>query len=115
MLFKLPQIAIFASICYIYVRASPPEVCAGPRFFMKADIHPTFYPKAKITCACGATLITGATRENIHVEVCSNCHPFFTGGEKIIDTAGRVERFKQRQAKATARPAKKSSAKKSKA
>lgn len=64
---------------------------------MKAEIHPTYYPEARVTCACGNAFITGSTREEIHVEVCSNCHPFFTGSAKFVDTEGRVERF-QRQA-----------------
>ena len=68
---------------------------------MKADIHPTYYSKAKVTCSCGNTFTVGSTLPEIQVEICSNCHPFFTGQDKIIDTAGRVERFKKRAAKAT--------------
>lgn len=67
---------------------------------MKKDIHPEYYPKAKVTCACGATFTMGATKPEIEVEICSNCHPFYTGKEKIIDTAGRVEKFKTRRTKA---------------
>jgi large subunit ribosomal protein L31 len=74
---------------------------------MKKDIHPQFYEKATVTCACGNTFHVGSTKEKIVVEICSNCHPFYTGNEKIMDTAGRVERFKARQAKKT--PSKKSS------
>ena len=62
---------------------------------MKKDIHPTYYPDAKIICACGHVLTTGSTVKEIHVEICSNCHPFYTGKEKLIDTAGRVDRFKK--------------------
>lgn len=69
---------------------------------MKKDTHPTYYPKATVTCSCGNTFTVGGTQEKIQVEICSNCHPFFTGDKKIIDTAGRVERFKQRSAKASA-------------
>ncbi len=65
---------------------------------MKAEIHPTFYDSAKAICACGASFIVGSTKEKIQVEICSACHPFYTGNEKIIDTAGRVERFKKRRA-----------------
>lgn len=65
---------------------------------MKADIHPTFYPKAKVTCACGNTFTIGSTKEKIEIEVCSNCHPFFTGQDKVMDTAGRVDKFKKRAA-----------------
>ena len=68
---------------------------------MKKDIHPKFYEKAKVTCACGSTFEVGSTREKIEVEICSACHPFFTGNEKVIDAAGRVERFKTRKAAAT--------------
>ncbi|MBI1998970.1 MAG: 50S ribosomal protein L31 [Parcubacteria group bacterium] len=64
---------------------------------MKTDIHPTYYSKAKVKCACGNEFTVGSTREEINVEICSACHPFYTGQEKIIDTAGRVERFKARQ------------------
>lgn len=62
---------------------------------MKKEIHPKYYPNTIIKCACGSTLETGATKENIEVEICSQCHPFFTGDKKVVDTAGRVERFKK--------------------
>lgn len=71
---------------------------------MKKDIHPEYFPKAKIVCACGNTLTVGATKPEIRVEICSNCHPFYTGEEKLIDTAGRVEKFKTRRSKAAAEP-----------
>jgi large subunit ribosomal protein L31 len=63
---------------------------------MKAKIHPKYYSDAKVTCACGNSFITGATKQLIRVEICSKCHPFFTGEQRIMDTAGRVERFKRR-------------------
>jgi len=63
---------------------------------MKEKIHPRYYKDARVTCACGNAFTTGATRELIKVEVCSKCHPFFTGEQRIVDTAGRVERFKKR-------------------
>ncbi|MFA4936675.1 MAG: 50S ribosomal protein L31 [Patescibacteria group bacterium] len=66
---------------------------------MKKDIHPTYYPQAKVICACGNTFSTGSTVKELRVEICSACHPFFTGKEKMIDAAGRVERFQKRQAK----------------
>jgi large subunit ribosomal protein L31 len=66
---------------------------------MKKNIHPQYYPKAKAVCACGNTFTVGATKEKIEVEICSACHPFFTGKEKLVDTAGRVEKFKARVAK----------------
>ena len=65
---------------------------------MKKDIHPEYH-KAKVHCACGAEFETGSTLEEINVEICSQCHPFFTGKQKLIDTAGRVERFKNKYAK----------------
>ena len=65
---------------------------------MKKEIHPQYYPKAKASCACGATYAVSSTMPEIHVEICSACHPFYTGTEKIIDTAGRVEKFKNRTA-----------------
>ena len=62
---------------------------------MKEDIHPK-YVKATISCACGNSFETGSTKKNMKVEICSACHPFFTGKQKIIDTAGRVERFNKK-------------------
>ena len=62
---------------------------------MKKGIHPK-YEKAIISCACGNTFETGSTKKNMKVEICSACHPFFTGKQKIIDTAGRVERFNRK-------------------
>jgi len=63
---------------------------------MKAKIHPEYYTDATVTCSCGNTFTTGSTRKTLKVELCSKCHPFFTGEQKIVDTAGRVERFKRR-------------------
>ena len=68
---------------------------------MKKEIHPEYYPKAKIKCICGNIFTIGSTKHEINVEICSKCHPFYTGKDKIIDTAGRVERFKKRLAKTT--------------
>jgi large subunit ribosomal protein L31 len=68
---------------------------------MKAETHPTYFPEAKITCACGRTFTVGSTQEKLSVEICSACHPFYTGNDKILDTAGRVEKFKARKAAAT--------------
>ena len=72
--------------------------------FMKKDIHPKYYPAVKAKCACGAEFIVGSTSPELKVEICSQCHPFYTGEKKIIDTAGRVEKFKTRQSKTTAKP-----------
>lgn len=69
---------------------------------MKAGIHPQYYEDAKVTCVCGNTFTTGSTMQEIRVEVCSNCHPFFTGEMKYVDTLGRVEKFQKKQAKAKA-------------
>lgn len=62
---------------------------------MKEGIHPQ-YNRTTIKCACGAEIETSSTKENIHVEICSNCHPFFTGKQKLVDTGGRVDRFKKK-------------------
>jgi len=67
---------------------------------MKKEIHPAYFPEAKVTCACGNSFTVGSTSEKIEVEICSACHPFYTGTEKILDAAGRVEKFKVRKAKA---------------
>jgi large subunit ribosomal protein L31 len=63
---------------------------------MKADIHPKYYPNAKVICGCGNTWTTGSTQEIIRTDVCSVCHPFFTGEQRIVDTAGQVDRFLRR-------------------
>lgn len=68
---------------------------------MKTEIHPKYHAKASVECACGNTFTVGSTLEKIRVEICSACHPFFTGEEKVMDTGGRVERFKKRTAAAT--------------
>ncbi|NIM92324.1 MAG: 50S ribosomal protein L31 [Anaerolineales bacterium] len=60
---------------------------------MKEGIHPTYYPNAKVVCACGNSWITGSTIEVIHTDVCSECHPFYTGEQRIVDTEGQVDRF----------------------
>jgi large subunit ribosomal protein L31 len=65
---------------------------------MKTGLHPA-YQAATITCACGSVLATRSTRPEIRIEICSACHPFFTGTQKIIDTEGRVERFRKKYAK----------------
>jgi len=67
---------------------------------VKKNTHPQYYADAKIRCACGKVFIIGSTKKEIDVEICSNCHPFYTGKEKLIDTAGRVEKFKIRRTKA---------------
>ncbi len=64
---------------------------------MKKEIHPNYSKEVTVKCACGNTFTTGSTSEEINVEVCSKCHPFYTGQEKVMDTAGRVEKFKKRQ------------------
>jgi large subunit ribosomal protein L31 len=65
---------------------------------MKADIHPTYFPDAKIVCACGNVMTVGSTVKEIHVELCAKCHPFYTGKQKLIDTERRVEKFKEKAA-----------------
>lgn len=70
---------------------------------MKDKIHPKWYTEAKVHCACGATFKTGSTMPEISVEICSACHPLFTGQQKFVDTAGRVDKFNQRAAAAKAK------------
>jgi large subunit ribosomal protein L31 len=72
---------------------------------MKRDIHPKYYSEAKIICACGNVIETGSTSKEMKVEICSACHPFYTGKKKIVDTTGRVDRFKKMTAKAEAKKA----------
>ncbi len=64
---------------------------------MKSDIHPHYGP-ASVTCSCGNTFTVGSTKSDLHVELCNECHPFFTGKQKLVDTGGRVERFQRRYA-----------------
>jgi len=79
---------------------------------MKQGIHPQYFDDAKVSCACGNTFVTGATVPEIRVEVCSSCHPFFTGELKYVDTLGKVEKFQQAQKKATEIKTKKQEVKK---
>lgn len=65
---------------------------------MKKEIHPEYFENSRITCACGTVYEVGSTSKEIHVELCSHCHPFYTGEQKIIDTARRVEKYKTRAA-----------------
>ena len=68
---------------------------------MKADIHPEYVP-SHVRCTCGNEFWTRSTKPELHVEICSNCHPFYTGKQKLVDTGGRVERFQRRLEKAAA-------------
>ncbi|MBI5071597.1 50S ribosomal protein L31 [Candidatus Falkowbacteria bacterium] len=69
---------------------------------MKKDLHPEYYPKAKVTCACGNAFTVGSTMKEIKVELCSACHPFYTGKQKLVDSARRVEKFKEKMEKKAA-------------
>lgn len=69
---------------------------------MKQNIHPTYHETVKVTCACGNSFTVGSTVDNISVEICGACHPFYTGKQNIVDTTGRVEKFKERGAKQAA-------------
>lgn len=70
---------------------------------MKTGIHPTYHDKATITCSCGNVIKVGSTKESYSTELCSKCHPFYTGKQKTVDSAGRIEKFKAQQAKAAAK------------
>lgn len=67
---------------------------------MKDSIHPQYFTDAKVVCACGNTFITGSTKQELHVEICSNCHPFYTGKQNLLDVAGTIDKFKKRSSKA---------------
>lgn len=67
---------------------------------MKKEIHPKYFEKAEMHCSCGAVFVTGSTEETLHIEICSQCHPFYTGKKKVVDTLGRVDRFKRMTEKA---------------
>lgn len=79
---------------------------------MKSGIHPKYFEKAEISCACGAVLTAGSTVEKMSIEICSNCHPLYTGKKKTLDTTGRVDRFKKLSEKAEALKATKPAASK---
>ena len=79
---------------------------------MKADIHQTYYPKASVKCACGNSFTVGSTKEFIETEICANCHPFYTKKEKVLDTLGRVQKFKDKLAKVQPKKVKKVKVKK---
>ncbi|MDP3764200.1 MAG: 50S ribosomal protein L31 [bacterium] len=81
---------------------------------MKTDIHPKYFTTAKVKCACGSTYTVGSTKEHIEVEVCNSCHPFYTGKENLVDSAGRVEKFRTRLSKKAIVPAVKKDRKTSK-
>ena len=68
---------------------------------MKKDLHPTYFTDAKVVCACGNTFVTGSTKKELHVEICYNCHPFYTGKQNLLDVAGTIDKFKKRAGKAT--------------
>ena len=74
---------------------------------MKKNLHPQYYPNAKVKCICGNQFTVGATVPEMEVEICSNCHPFYTGKGKVIDRKGRVDRFKKRLEKSVSKPKKK--------
>lgn len=69
---------------------------------MKANIHPQYNPSAQVICACGNTFTIGSTKDVIHVELCYNCHPFYTGQQKFVDTVGKIEKFQTKQKVAAA-------------
>ena len=71
---------------------------------MKTEIHPQYH-QVQVHCACGETWMTGSTKKELRVEICSKCHPFFTGKQKLVDSAGRIDRFQQRYAKKAPAPA----------
>lgn len=64
---------------------------------MKSNIHPTYFPNAQVICACGNVMTVGSTQEKIHVELCSNCHPFYTGEQRFVDSANRIDKFQKKQ------------------
>ncbi|MCM2281175.1 MAG: 50S ribosomal protein L31 [Bdellovibrionaceae bacterium] len=65
---------------------------------MKDGLHPTYYSDAVVTCVCGSTFKTGSTQKEVRVDICSSCHPFFTGKQKLVDTEGRIDRFRKKYA-----------------
>lgn len=98
--FEIQIFSIGLSIWKFSVRLSLLAVTGKLAYsHMKDEIHPKYFPKAQAGCVCGAKYSVGSTKEKLQVEICSSCHPFYTGTEKVLDAAGRVERFKARAAK----------------
>ncbi len=81
---------------------------------MKKDIHPKYHKNATIKCACGATYKIGSTKKNMEIEICANCHPFYTGKQKYVDTAGMVKKYEDRMKKSNAKKKKQETKKKEK-
>jgi len=81
---------------------------------MKKSIHPKYHPQAKVSCQCGHSFTTGSTQPEIKIDICSHCHPFYTGKSKFVDTEGRIDRFRQKIAQAKKTKTKKKKRKKSK-
>lgn len=73
---------------------------------MKSDLHPIYFPKASVVCACGNKFFVGSTKEHIETEICAQCHPFYTKKEKVLDVKGRVQKFKDKAAKKIDKPKK---------
>ena len=100
---KNQQVIIFLRIPY-GTEALPFDIkkimCYPDIHTMKKDTHPTYYPDAMLKCACGKVHHIGSTKKKTEIEICAHCHPFYTGKEKLIDTAGRVEKFRAKQSKA---------------
>ena len=92
-LYKVPAQAYEKAL--IDFRLSYDSIAAKEVKIMKEGIHPK-YQKATVTCVCGNTFVTGSTKPELRVEICSKCHPFFTGKQKLVDAGGRVDRFKKR-------------------
>lgn len=74
---------------------------------MKESIHPSYYADATVTCVCGNTFKTGSTQKEVRVDICSQCHPYFTGKQKLMDTEGRIDRFRKKYGTGAAIPGKK--------
>jgi large subunit ribosomal protein L31 len=80
----------------IFFKFSVKVVYVLSKIMAKKDIHPKYYPKAKVRCSCGNEFVVGSTKPEIEIEVCSKCHPFFTGQDKVIDTMGQIQKFKKK-------------------
>ena len=95
MLDIIPSILLSSRYLFIDFLGGPRQARAVKSYIMKENTHPTYYTDATIKCACGKVYITGSTAKELHIEICANCHPFYTGRDNLVDTAGRVDRFKR--------------------
>ena len=102
---KPQKLFLYWQVTLFLLPKTTSHLVEGLKFKMKSDIHPQYFPQAQVICACGNRFTIGSTKEQIHVELCYNCHPFYTGQQKFVDTIGNIEKFQSKQKVAVAKQA----------